>query len=69
MISGSSAFSKMAAGAVALRRHREAERKYPTFKFRGGRKEELPHVQAKELWLRFAEAAVKTYPTSKVRKT
>ena len=58
----------MAAGAVALRRHTAAERKYQTFKFRGGRKEELPHVQAKELWLCFAEA-VKTYPTSKVRET
>ena len=31
--------------------------------------EELPHVQGKEQWLQFAEAAVKRFPTSKVRET
>ena len=31
--------------------------------------EEIPLVQGKEHWLRFAGAAVKRYPTSKVRET
>ena len=31
--------------------------------------EEIPLVQGKEQWLRFAGAAVKRYPTPKVRKT
>ena len=35
---------------------------------RSGR-EELPHIQGKEQQLRFAGAAVKRYPTSKVRET
>ena len=30
---------------------------------------EIPHIQAKEQWLRFAGAAMKRYPTSKVRET
>ena len=34
-----------------------------------GRGEEIPLVQGKEQWLRFAGAAVKRYPTSKVRET
>ena len=31
--------------------------------------EEIPLVQGKEQWLHFAEAAVKRYPTPKVRET
>ena len=31
--------------------------------------EEISFVQGKEQWLRFAGAAVKRYPTSKVRET
>ena len=31
--------------------------------------EELPHVQGQGHWLRSAGAAVKAYPTSKVRET
>ena len=42
---------------------------YPTSKVRSGSHEELPHVQGKEQWLHFAGAAVKRYPTSKVRET
>ena len=42
---------------------------YPTSKVRGGGREELPHVQSKEQRLRIAGAAVRTYPTSKVRET
>ena len=31
--------------------------------------EEIPLVQGKEQWLRFAGAAMKRYPTPKVRET
>ena len=31
-----------------------------------GQREEIPLIQGKEQWLRFAEAAVKRYPMSKV---
>ena len=31
--------------------------------------EEIPFVQGKELWLCFAGAALKRYPTPKVRET
>ena len=36
---------------------------------RKGGGEEIPLVQGKEQWLRFAGAAVKRYPTPKVRET
>ena len=39
------------------------------FKVRRGGTEEIPLVQGKEQWLRFAGAAVKSYPTSKGRET
>ena len=52
-----------------LRGRRRAKRRYSMFKVRRGGREELPHVQGKELWLSFAGAAVKRYPTSKVRET
>ena len=52
-----------------LHRHRRAERSYSTFKVRRGGGEEIPLIQGKEQWLRFAGAAMKGYPTSKVRKT
>ena len=45
------------------------ERSNPTFKVRRGGYEEIPLVQGKEQWLRFARAAVKRYPMSKVRET
>ena len=38
-------------------------------KVRKGGGEEIPLVQGKELRLRFAGAAVKRYPTAKVRET
>ena len=47
-----------------LRRFRRAERSYSTFKVRMG-----DLVQGKEQRLHFAGAAVKRYPTSKVRET
>ena len=40
-----------------------------TFKVRRGSGEEIPLVHGKEQWLNFAGAAVKRYPTSKVRET
>ena len=54
-----------------------AERNYPMSEVRGGGREELPHtqgqegqlIQGKEQRLHFAGAALKRYPTSKVRKT
>ena len=52
-----------------LCRHRRAERSYSTFKVRRGGGEETPFVQGKEQQLRFAGAAMKRYPTSKVRET
>ena len=42
---------------------------YPTLKVRKGGGEEIPLVQGKEQWLRFAGAAMKRYPTPKVRET
>ena len=38
-------------------------------KVRKGGVEEIPLVQGKEHWLRFAGAAVKKYPMPKVRET
>ena len=55
-------------GAAAVG-HRRAERSCSTFKVRRGGREEIPLVHGKEQWLRFAGAAVKTYPTSEVRET
>ena len=46
-----------------------AKRSYSTFKFRRGVCEEIPLVQGKEQRLHFAGAAVKRYPTPKVRET
>ena len=48
---------------------RRAERSYSTFKVRRGGPEKIPLIQDKEQWLRFAGAAVKRYPTPKVRET
>ena len=39
------------------------------FQVRRGGGEEIPLIQGKEQWLRFAGAVVKRYPTSKVRET
>ena len=52
-----------------LRGCRTAKRSYSTFKVRRGGGEEIPLVQGKEQWLRFAGVAVKRYPTSKKRET
>ena len=42
---------------------------YPTLKVRNSGGKEIPLVQGKEQQLCFAGAAVKRYPTSKVRET
>ena len=47
-----------------LRGRRRAERSYSTFQVRRG-----DLIQGKEQWLCFAGAAVKRYPTYKVRET
>ena len=47
---------------------RRAERNYSTFKVRRGGPEEIPLIQGKEQWLRFAGAAVKRHPMSKVKR-
>ena len=52
-----------------LRGRRRAERSHSTFKVRRGSDEEIPLVQGKEQQLCFAGAAMKRYPTSKVRET
>ena len=52
-----------------LRGRRRAERSYSTFKVSRGGGEEIPLIQGKEQRLHFAGAAVKRYPTSKVRET
>ena len=49
--------------------HRRAKRNYSMFKVRRGGREEIPLVQGKEQRLHFAGAAVKRYPTTKVRET
>ena len=51
-----------------LRRRRKAWRSNSTFKIRRGGGEEIPLLQGKEQWLRFAGAAVKRYLKSKVRE-
>ena len=48
---------------------RRDERSYSTFKIRKGGREEIPLIQGKEQRLCFAGAAMKRYPTSKVRET
>ena len=48
---------------------RRAERSYSTFKVTRGSSEEKPLIQGKEQLLRFAGAALKRYPTSRVRET
>ena len=55
-------------GAVAARAQEGLE-ECPTLKVRKGRGEEIPLIQGKEQWLHFAGAAVKRYPTPKVRET
>ena len=52
-----------------LCRCRRAERSYSMFKVRRGGRKEIPFIQGKEKRLSFAGAAIKRYPTSKVRET
>ena len=57
------------AEAQRLRGRRTAERSCSTSKVRRGGPKQIPLVQGKEQRLRFAGAAVKRYPTSKVGET
>ena len=83
LVSGSSAFSKTSLNIWKFTVHvllkpgleavaataQELQMSYPTSKVRGGGQEELPLIQGKEQWLCFAGAAMKKYPTPKVRET
>ena len=51
-----------------LHGRRRAKRSYSRFKVRRGGREKIPLVQGKEQQVSFAGAAVKRYPTSKVRE-
>ena len=55
-------------GVVAARAQEDLEG-YSTFKVNRGGGEEITFIQGKEQWLCFSGAAVKRYPTSKVRET
>ena len=52
-----------------LHRCRKAWRSNPTLKVRKGSGKEIPFIQGKEQQLHIAGAAVKRYPTPKVRET
>ena len=52
-----------------MHRRRRAKRSCSTFKVRRGGCEEIPLILGKEQLLHFAAAAMKRYPTSKVRET
>ena len=49
--------------------HRRVKRSYSTFKVRRGSREEITLVHGKGQQLRFAGAALKRYPMSKVKET
>ena len=55
-------------GAMAVQAQEGLEELFHV-KVRRGGSEEIPLVQGKEQWLRFAGTAVKRDPTSKVRET
>ena len=52
-----------------LHGHRRASRSHLTLKVRKVGGEEIPILQGKEQRLRYAGAAVKRYPTPKIRET
>ena len=55
-------------GAVAARAQEGLEELFHVQGQEGG-SEEIPFIQGKEQWLHFAGAAVKRYPTPKVRES
>ena len=61
--------SKVSSSSCMVLEQRAAEKRYPRSKVSSGSHEEIPHIQGKEQWLRFAGAAVKKYPTNKVKET
>ena len=56
-------------GAAAVRAQERLEELSPRLRVRKGGSEEIPLIQGKEQWLRFAGAAVKRYLMPKVRET
>ena len=52
-----------------MRAQERLEELSPRMRVRKGGSEEIPLIQGKEQWLRFAGAAVKRYSTPKVRET
>ena len=52
-----------------LRRRRRAQRSYPMLKVRNGGSKEIPSSKVRSSGYRFPGAAVKRYPTPKVRET
>ena len=52
-----------------VRRRKRAKKSCSTFKVRRGGPEEIPLIQGKEQQLCFAGAAMKRYPTTKIRET
>ena len=59
----------MGGATLCLRSGVVAKRSYPMSKVRRGGSEEIPLLQGKKQQLCFAGAALKRYPTSKVRET
>ena len=56
-------------GTVVAVTGSHSQEELPHAQGQGQGREELPHVGGSEQWLLFAVAAVKRYPTSKVRET
>ena len=54
--------------AAAMAVQKPGEEELPHVQIRGSSREELPYFQGKEQRLHFAGAAVKRYPTYKVRE-
>ena len=65
---GSREYQPHAQGAMAAWAQEGLE-ELSNFDVKKGGGEEIPLVQGKEQWLHFAGAAVKRYPTPKVRET
>ena len=53
---------------LAAARAKEGQEELLNIQGQEGRCEEIPLIQGKEQWLHFAGAAMKRYPTPKVRK-
>ena len=54
--------------AAAMAMQKPGEEELPHVQIRASSREELPYIQGMVQWLHFAGAAMKRYPTSKVRE-